>query len=140
MFAVPLGIVGAGIAAGVKADSASSMAGMSDMSNMGGATAHAPPLPMWLTLLDRYGPELLVASVFLMVGALAVRRSIVGAMAALAGGIVQFYGMYGQSNMTVMWSATIVGMRLLLASLYALLLDALRSTGAKASTTRSSGS
>ncbi len=122
MFAVPLGLVGASVAAGAKAGTAQSMAGMpgtSDMSQTESTMVHAGT-STWVTLLNRYGPELLVASVLLMVIALAVRRSVAGASAAVLGGIVLFYGMYGQSNMTVMWSATILGMLILLASMFGL--------------------
>ncbi len=111
MFAVPLGLVGAGVAVGAKAGTASGMAGMSRASGA---------IPAWVTLLSRYGPELLAVSLLLVVAALVVRRSMAGAGAALIGGIVLFYGMYGQANVSVMWLATIAGLLLLLASPFGL--------------------
>lgn len=118
MFAVPLGIVGAGIAAGAK--SASSMPGMPGMGNgaaPAGATAH---LPAWIGVLNRYGPEILIVSVLLVVTALALRRSVPGVVAAVIGGIVLYYGMYAQPSIAVMAGATIVGLLLLMIPMFEL--------------------
>lgn len=104
MFAVPLGIVGAGIAAGAK--------GARSMQNMGGME--------WPSLLTQYGPELLVASVVLTTLAVAFRRSLLGALTAIGGGVILYYGMYMQTNVSIMAALTIIGLTLLLLSMLGL--------------------
>lgn len=125
MFAVPLGIVGASAATVAKA---STMQSMSDMSSMPAAHAGAHPasLPSWIALLDRFGPELLAVSMALVLAAMVVRRSTAGGLLALLAGIVLYFGMYGPVSLTIMWIATGTGFALLIASLIAPRVQALR--------------
>ncbi|MDE2572849.1 MAG: hypothetical protein KGM44_10060 [bacterium] len=113
MFAVPLGIVGAGVAAGTAVGS--SMHGMESTSGMAGGAASGAGvhLPAWVTTLNRLGPELLIVSVLVMIAALALRRARYGIALTVVGGAVLYYGMYVQSNMTVMGAATVFGLALL---------------------------
>jgi nicotinic acid phosphoribosyltransferase len=96
MFAAPLGILGASVTAGAKADSMQSMGAMAGMSPTASAAAAAAHVPAWIALLNLFGPQLLIVSVVLVIAALAVRRSVFGALAAVAAGMLLYYGMYAQ--------------------------------------------
>ena len=128
MFAVPLGIVGVGTAAAAKG--ASSMQGMAGMGSMGdisaSSTAH---LPVWLDVLNHFGPQLLIASVMLIVVALALRRAPFAATVALIGGIVLYYGMYLQANMLAMESGTVAGLGMLISAMFGLRRREISATG-----------
>jgi len=117
MFAIPLGLAGAGIAAIANADS---MQNMSGMSTTGTASSTGSHLPAWIAIVNRFGPEILLGSVVLMIAGLAIRRSLFGALIALLGGIVLYYGMYGTTNITIMWPVTGAGMILLFIALIGL--------------------
>lgn len=117
MFAVPLGIVGAGVAAGAKANS---MQSMESMSGTPSSAAQAANMPAWIALLNRIGPELLIGSVALVILALAFRRSVSGTITSLVAGIILYYGMYSQTNMRLMWIAAATGFVLLLVSMLGL--------------------
>ena len=111
MIALPLGLVGAGVASGAKAAS-----GGDSMAGMGGMTAaKSSQQPPWLAALPTYGPELLLGSIVLIVLALAIRRSW-WASVAVVGGAVLYVGMYVQQNVAVMNASIVVGLAVLIAS------------------------
>lgn len=111
MFALPLGIVGASVAAGAKADS------MQNMSGMPGADSVASrSVPPWIAALNHVGPELMVASVALVLLAALLRKSTLAAGTALAAGGILYYGMYAQARMSIMWVFTAIGLTLLVVS------------------------
>ncbi len=82
------------------------------MSSVGSMAA----TPAWLSGLLRFGPEILVASLLLVIVPLALRRSI-GTLPAVVGGTILFAGMYVQSNGTIMVIATGLGFSLIVTAL-----------------------
>ena len=112
MFAVQLGLVAAGAVAIAKGNASSrDMGSMTSMGSAAASSAHGF-VPSIVGALNRFGPEILVGSVALVVLALAARRSI-GLVPALGGGIILYVGMYVQTNVTIMWLATVAGLGLL---------------------------
>lgn len=107
MFAVSLGLVGASATVSAKASRT-----MDSMSSVGSMAA----TPAWLSGLLRFGPEILVASLLLVIVPLALRRSI-GTLPAVVGGTILFAGMYVQSNGTIMVIATGLGFSLIVTAL-----------------------
>lgn len=71
------------------------------------ATGHTQ-LPSWWEILLRLGPEVLIASVLLVVLTLAFRRP-VAILPAIIGGLILYLGMYAQPSSTVMYATTAVG-------------------------------
>jgi hypothetical protein len=104
MVAAPLGL----IAAGGTAAAQGGMAGMGS-GDQGAGAAHSPG---WLDVLLRWGPEILVVSVLLIVASVALRRRW-AALPAIGGGLILYVGMYAQPNLAVMYGTIIVGTALL---------------------------
>src|SRR5215211_4354384 len=120
-------------AAGGTAAAQGGMAGM--RSNHQGraeaVTAHAAgaaQIPRWLDVLLRWGPEILVISVLLMVASVVLRRRW-AALPAIGGGIILYVGMYVQPNLAVMYATIAVGTLLLILAYVASLRPARRDAG-----------
>jgi hypothetical protein len=64
--------------------------------------------PAWFDALIRYGPELLIVSIVLIVVAFAIQRSR-WTIAAAAGGAILYAGMYAQQSLAVMYASIAVG-------------------------------
>jgi hypothetical protein len=105
MVAAPLGL----IAAGGTAAAQGGMAGMGSEHQGAGAAAS----PGWLDVLLRWGPEILVVSVLLIVASVALRRRW-AALPAVGEGLILYIGMYVQPNLTLMYGAIVVGTALLI--------------------------
>lgn len=73
-----------------------------------GEPAHTLSGPAWLVVVDQFGPEIVIASVLVLVLSILLngRR---GVLPALIGGAVLYLGMYGQADMALMYGAMIVG-------------------------------
>ena len=113
---------------------AGARAAHTSMAGMGTATSPGSSgLPAWLDAIVRFGPEILMASLLLVVAGVALRRR-GAAVPAVVGGVVLYVGMYVQNNLFVMYVAIGVGSVLLLlgyaASLRPGLLGARRPGGA----------
>lgn len=85
-----------------------SMAGMGTANSPGSSS-----LPAWLDPIVRFGPEILVASLLLVVAGVALRRRS-AAGPAVVGGVVLYVGMYMQKSLLLMYVAIGVGGILLL--------------------------
>jgi hypothetical protein len=105
MVAAPLGL----IAVGGTAAAQGGMAGMGSEHHGAGATAS----PEWLDVPLRWGPEILVVSVLLIVASVALQRRW-AALPAIGGGLILYIGMYVQPNLAVMYGAIVVGTALLI--------------------------
>jgi len=105
MVAAPSGL----IAAGGTAAAQGGMAGMGSEHHGAGAAAY----PEWLDALLRWGPEILVVSVLLIVASVALRRRW-ATLPAIGGGLILYIGMYVQPNLAVMYGAIVVGTVLLI--------------------------
>lgn len=95
-------------AASVGAQAAGGMAGMSGTGTAGGHTHYAGIE----SFLLRFGKEILIASVLLVVGSFFARRvlrSTHAAVAALVAGGVLYLGMYAQSSLALMYTAIVIG-------------------------------
>ena len=106
------GGTGQGGMAGMGSNEHGGAAANADSGHHGGAgsgTAHAPG---WLDIVLRWGPEILVVSVLLIVISAALRRRS-AALPAIGGGLVLYVGMYAQPNLTLMYPAMAVGTLLL---------------------------
>lgn len=98
----------------------SSTAGMGTMISTGSAR-----LPGWLDVIVRFGPEILVFSLLLLIAGVAVRRR-GAAIPAVVGGVGLYVGMYVQSSLLWMYLAIGVGGMLLLLAYVASLRPRLR--------------
>lgn len=85
-----------------------SMAGMGTANSPGSSS-----LPAWLDPIVRFGPEILVVSLLLVVAGVALRRRS-AAGPAVVGGVVLYVGMYMQKSLLLMYVAIGVGGILLL--------------------------
>lgn len=85
-----------------------SMAGMGTMTSSSSAR-----LPGWLDAIVRFGPEILVLSLLLLIAGVAVRRPS-AAIPAVVGGVGLYVGMYVQNSVFWMYVAIGVGGVLLL--------------------------
>lgn len=93
---------------------AGASAAQTSMAGMG--TANSPgssSLPAWLDPIVRFGPEILVVSLLLVVAGVALRRR-GAAVPAIVGGVVLYVGMYVQNSLLLMYVAIGVGGILLL--------------------------
>lgn len=116
MFAIPLGLIGSAAATAARAGTADrGMAAMSGMAS-GGSDPAVAAHPWWYLRLQHFGPEILVVSLLLIVGSLALRRSW-GMLPAVAGGAVLYVGMYLQPSMAAMLWWTIAGFALLVVAM-----------------------
>ncbi len=106
-FAMVAAAVGLFATAGASAVHAS-MAGMGATNSPGSSS-----LPAWLDAIVRFGPEILVVSLLLVVAGVALRRRL-AAIPAVAGGVVLYVGMYVQNSLPLMYVAIGVGGTLLL--------------------------
>ncbi len=120
MVAAPLGL----IAAGGTAAAQGGMAGMG-AEHQGASAAHSPG---WFDVLLRWGPEILVVSVLLIVASVALRRQW-AALPAIGGGLILYGGMYAQPNLAVMYAAIVVGTVLLVLAYVASFRPAKRAGG-----------
>ena len=107
-----LGVVGSvvcaasmiAVAVGVGVGGAAAATGMAAMSGTG------PDAPGGvLGVLLRIGPALLVVSALLVSAAFALSRRRVAAIPAVLAGVVLYAGMYSQPDLTVMYTAIVVG-------------------------------
>ncbi len=98
-------------AAGGTAAAQGGMAGMGS-GHQGGAGADVSHNPGWLDAILRFGPEILIVSVLLIVASVALRRRS-AALPAIGGGVVLYVGMYAQPNLALMYTAMAVGTVLL---------------------------
>jgi len=132
MTAAAIGIFAAGGATAAK--DTGSMSGMSGMggSSSAGSSSHSPG---WLDGLTRFGPEILIISILLLVLAVGLRQRD-AVVPALIGGLILYVGMYLQPSLPVMYTAMAIGPSLS-ASLLPLLTVrcALRGTSVHATTT-----
>ena len=86
------------------------MAAAGSGDHAGTGAAHSPG---WLDAVLRWGPEILVASVLLIVVSVMLRHRW-AALPAIVGGLVLYVGMYAQPNLALMYTAIAVGTILLI--------------------------
>jgi hypothetical protein len=86
--------------------------GMAGMTSAAGATRSAGLLGFLLS----YGPAILLSSAIAFTLSIGIRRW-TGALPALVGGLLMYWGMYGQPRLAMMCAAIFLGM-ILWAALY----------------------
>ncbi len=93
---------------------AGASAAHASMVGMGATNSPGPSgLPGWLDAIVRFGPEILVVSILLVVAGVALRRRR-AAIPAVVGGVVLYVGMYVQNSLLLMYVAVGIGSILLL--------------------------
>ncbi|MCA1716406.1 MAG: hypothetical protein LC781_05900 [Actinobacteria bacterium] len=84
-----------------------------DSMDQSGTGASADQVPGWLDVVLRFGPEILIVSLLLVVVSIALRRR-AAVLPAIGGGLILYIGMYAQPDMALMYAAILTGTVLLI--------------------------